>query len=324
MSPTARRLALAAAAVLAAAVALAGVAPPAGAAPADNHRRRDNIVVITGRAEVAAGETFHNVFIVDGPLTVDGTVTDSAVAIHGDVLIHGTVKGNVAALDGTVTVDTGGHVEGDITSRHRPIVAEGGRFDGSWQRWNPSLFTRAGALVARAVWWLAMTVSILVLGVLLWLIAPRGAFAVHEAARDRTGPVIGWGVLFAIGLPLVALIAVGTLLVLPLGLAVLAALFLLYVTGYTAACWILGRGVASGAHPLVSFLAGWGILRVVALIPFLGGLSWIVAVVFGLGAIAVAIFRARHPAEPAGAAATDAPGVPPAPPPQPGEPAPIS
>ena len=40
-------------------------------------------------------------------------------------------------------------------------------------------------------------------------------------------------------------------------------------------------------------LVGWAILRVVALIPILGGLVWFAAVVFGLGALAVAIWRAR-------------------------------
>jgi uncharacterized membrane protein YedE/YeeE len=46
---------------------------------------------------------------------------------------------------------------------------------------------------------------------------------------------------------------------------------------------------------VVAFLAGWAILRVVALIPILGGLVWFAAVVFGLGALAVAIWYARGP-----------------------------
>jgi type IV secretory pathway TrbD component len=35
------------------------------------------------------------------------------------------------------------------------------------------------------------------------------------------------------------------------------------------------------------------LLRVLALIPILGGLVWFAAVVFGLGALVVAIWRAR-------------------------------
>jgi hypothetical protein len=43
----------------------------------------------------------------------------------------------------------------------------------------------------------------------------------------------------------------------------------------------------------LAFLAGWGILRVLALVPILGGLVGFAAVVFGLGALMVGIWRAR-------------------------------
>ena len=54
---------------------------------------------------------------------------------------------------------------------------------------------------------------------------------------------------------------------------------------------------------ILAFLVGWGILRVLALIPILGGLVWFAAVVFGLGALLVAIWRARTTSRAAPAAA---------------------
>ena len=50
-------------------------------------------------------------------------------------------------------------------------------------------------------------------------------------------------------------------------------------------------------------LVGWGILRILALVPILGGLVWFAAVVFGLGALLVAIWRARTTSRAAPAAA---------------------
>jgi hypothetical protein len=44
----------------------------------------------------------------------------------------------------------------------------------------------------------------------------------------------------------------------------------------------------------VAFLAGWGAMRVIALVPFLGGIAWLVATVLGLGTLWVA---ARAPTE---------------------------
>jgi hypothetical protein len=53
----------------------------------------------------------------------------------------------------------------------------------------------------------------------------------------------------------------------------------------------------------LAFLVGWGILRVLALVPILGGLVGFAAVVFGLGALAVGIWRARTTSRAAPAAA---------------------
>ena len=113
-----------------------------------------------------------------------------------------------------------------------------------------------------------------------------------------------------IGLPIVAVIAMVTLVGFPLGLGLLLALGLIYAIGYVAGAWVLGRRVASGASPILAFLAGWGILRVIALIPFLGGLASLVATVIGLGAIVVAGRRARREV-----VVTDAEPAPPPPPP---------
>jgi hypothetical protein len=88
------------------------------------------------------------------------------------------------------------------------------------------------------------------------------------------------------------------------GLGLLAALGLIYALGYGATAWIVGRRILGEPTAWVlAFLVGWGILRVLALIPILGGLVWFGAVVFGLGALVVAIWRARTTSRAAPAAA---------------------
>lgn len=271
--------------------ALTAAAPAARAQAEDEP---DNIVVLTGRAEVREGETVDNVIIFDGPVVVEGTVRDALVAVNGDVLVSGTVREDVVAVDGRVVIADGGQVEGDVVSRHRPVVEGDGRFDGSWERWNPRAWSDAASVVGWLAVWLAFTVSSLILGLVLGLLAPRAAAAVDAAARDGLGPVILWGLVLLIGLPIVAVIAMVTLVGLPLGVGLLLALGLIDGIGFTAGAWILGRRVASGASPILAFLAGWGILRAIALVPFLGWLVSLAAVVVGLGAIAVAGSRARR------------------------------
>lgn len=280
-------------------LALLGLADaPAVGAQADEGQgdegQGDSVVVLTGRAEVRDDETVDNVFVADGPVVVEGTVRNGLIALNGDVLVRGVVEADVVALDGRVVVADAGEVQGDVVSRHRPVVQGDGSLVGEWERWDPTVWSQAWAIFTRIALWIAFTVSTLVLGLILGLLAPRAPAAVHEAARERIGPVIGWGLLLTIGLPLVAVLAMATVVGLPLGLGTLLALGLVYGIGYTAAAWVLGRTVTPRAHPILSFLAGWGILRVAALVPVLGGLSWFAAVVVGLGAIAVAAYRARR------------------------------
>jgi hypothetical protein len=94
-----------------------------------------------------------------------------------------------------------------------------------------------------------------------------------------------------------------------LGVGVLAALGLLYTVGYLASSYILGRRIMKPTSSrYAAFLVGWLILRIVALIPILGGLAWIAASAFGLGALAVAARTGATAAPPAAA-----PPLPPAP-----------
>jgi hypothetical protein len=270
---------------------LAG-SPAAGAQGEDE--QGDTVIVLTGRAEIRDGETVDNVFIADGPVVVDGTVRNGLIALNGDVLVRGVVEADVVALDGRVVVAGSGEVQGDVVSRHRPILQGDGSLGGEWERWDPRAWSRGWAIFTRIAIWFAFTVSTLALGLILGLLAPRAAAAVHATARERIGPVIGWGLLLTIGLPVAAVLAMATVVGLPLGLGTLLALGLVYGIGYTAAAWVLGRTLTPRAHPILSFLAGWAVLRVVALVPVLGGLTWFAAVVVGLGAIAVAAYRARR------------------------------
>jgi hypothetical protein len=78
----------------------------------------------------------------------------------------------------------------------------------------------------------------------------------------------------------------------PLGLFMLLALALLYTLGYVAGAHAIGRLlVKAPTSRFIAFLAGWAILRVLALVPVLGGLAWTLASIFGLGVLWVASRR---------------------------------
>ena len=270
-------------------------------------------VVLTGRVTVGEGETSGTVVIFDGPAAIEGTVRGDVVAFNGRVDISGHVTRNVVAFNGPVTLGPTAEVDGDLVTRERPEIDAGATVRGELQRVDSVDIGTGVSFLGRFVVWLAMTVSLLVLGVLLLTVAPRAADGVALAARERTGAAVGWGIGLFLLLPIAAVVALVTLVGIPLGLGILFALGLIYSVGYLASAHLVGRLIVKPpASRFGAFLVGWLILRIVALIPLLGGLTWLLAAAFGLGAIAVAVRRSNR-------ASDHALVAPPPPPPAPAE-----
>ena len=253
-------------------------------------------IVITGDVNVPAGQTRDDVVVINGHVNVAGRVTGDLVAISAPVRISGVVEGDVVALTDRSVIAPGARVGGDlIYADHKPRVATDATVEGDTRRVDvDEVFSPFRAFVARLALWLAFSVSSLALGLLLLWLAPRALEAALWTARTSTGPVIGIGLAAFFGIPAAALLAIVTLVGIPLGIVLLLAALPLYALGYTTSAWLLGRAIVRPpAGRVAAFLAGWGILRAIALVPVLGGLVWFGAAVFGLGALTVALWRSR-------------------------------
>ena len=266
---------------------------PGALAQDDDGTDTDDQVVLTGRLVVPEGETVQTAIIFNGNATIDGTVAETLVVFNGRTEISGTVAEDVIVFNGAVVLRSGAQVLGDVVSRQTPEIEEGATVGGSvddletrWDFWEVTF-------VGRFVWWIAYTMSTLVLGLVLLLLAPGLDPASIRALRDRLGGTIGFGLLLFVLLPVGAVLLFLTLVGIPLGLFLLLALALLYSIGYVVGGLALGRLVVKPpVSRYVAFLAGWGALRLLALVPFLGGLTWLVGTVVGLGTLWVTA-RAR-------------------------------
>jgi hypothetical protein len=226
-------------------------------------------------------------------------VSGRVFVAHGDVLITGRVGDDVTAVYGRVTVRDGARVQGDVVSRREPNVAPG-TVTGDVRKLNlRNLFT-SFLIVFLIGLWIAVTVSVALLGLAFVLLFPRAADATVEAGQ-RFWPALGWGALVGIIGPIVAVAVLFTIIGLPLGLGMLSGLTVLAPLGYVAASLVFGRlmvkGTSTGAR-IGAFFAGFGILRAAALLPGIGFLVWFVASIFGIGALTLAAWRAGHAQEP--------------------------
>ena len=286
--------------------ALVGVAAPAAGAHSGPHDR----VVIAGGTTVRKDETVRTVVVVDGPVKIAGRVTKDLVVVHGRTTISGSVGGTVTAVSERARLLPGARVGGDLLyGDEKPSIASCAHVDGKvrdegWSDVGKGPFQWLATLVL----WLGVTVSTLVLGFALLGLAPRAAEAASRIAAERTTAAAIWATVLFFGLPLAVVLLIGSVFGIPLGLALLLALVPLAAIGYVTSCWVVGRRVVRGnTSRFVVFLAGWGILRAIALVPFLGVLVWIVASAFGLGLLLLAAWYG-------GAEGRDRPAQPPPPP----------
>ncbi|MGH2679876.1 MAG: hypothetical protein ACRDG8_05245 [Actinomycetota bacterium] len=256
-------------------------------------------IVLTGRLSVAEDETVDAAVILNGSATVDGTVRESLVVLNGDAEISGSVDEDVVVLNGDLVVRSGAEVGGDLVTQSTPTVEEGATVRGDRSNVVTRFDWEDMGVGGRIAWWLAYSVSALILGLLLLAFAPRLFPAVRDAVATRLGATIGWGFGLFFLLPIGGVFLLVTILGIPLGLFLLLALAFLYTVGYVvAAMGVGGLLLRTTQSRFVAFLAGWAVLRLLALIPIVGGVLWFLAAVWGLGLLAVAIRNVR--AAPAG------------------------
>jgi cytoskeletal protein CcmA (bactofilin family) len=295
--------------VRAAIVALLALLLGAGSASAATDH-----VVITGGVVVPPGETAGDVIVLDGTVRIAGHVTGDVVSVAGPVRVSGRVDGDLIAVSDRAFLGAAARVGGDLRfGDESPVLARGAHVGGkvSHEDWDDSL--NGWGWVSVLAWWVAVSVSTLIVGVLLVWLAPGALYAAERAVQERLGATVGWGVLIAIGVPVLAIVALVTLVGIPFGIALLLAAIPVLLVAYATAAWIVGRRVLRNRSASVwaALFAGWGILRLLALIPIAGELVGLAATVVGLGALAVALWRARQTAGPM--PKPEAPAGPPAP-----------
>jgi hypothetical protein len=296
-------------ALAAAGVLLLSVAGPAGAQDEGSSPDENDQVVLTGQLLIEADRTVDTAVIFNGQATIEGTVREDLFVLNGDTEISGTVNGDVVVFNGDVAVRSGAEIGGDLVTQSTPQVEDGATIRGSRSNVATKFDYDMGGFAGRFVWWLGYTVSVLILGLLLLAFEPRLDEAVVETMRVRLGSSIGWGIGLFFLLPIASVLLLVTVVGIPLGLFVLFALALIYTIGYTVATHAVGRLVMRSSSRYVAFLVGLVILRALALIPIVGGLLWLVASVWGLGLLAVAIRVGRSP-RPVTAAAPPPPPIP--------------
>ena len=286
----------------------------------------DDVVAAGGTLDLSPQATVgRDLVFGGGTATVAGRVGRDLTAGVGTLDLRGRVERNVKAEVDTLRLASGAFVGGNLTyaSNNAAQIASGATVTGTVTH-SPATIGEQPTAAQRAadvfVGWLRLLVGLFALGLLLVL--PFGEFS--RRASDAIGraplPSLGLGLALLVGVPIVALIVFIVGLIVggwPLSLAALALLAIAAAIGYVLAALFVGRSGFRLArrpqiHLVLALLVGLVVLTAVGLIPIVGGIIDLAAVVFGLGALTLTLFRSWRRPTPAAATAGAPPGASPA------------
>ena len=264
-----------------------------------------DVVVAGGTLVLAPNSTVgRDLLIGSGSITASGQVGRDLRGGGGSLTIAGRVGRDVEVQVESLELVNGATVNGALTytSARQATIASGATVRGAVQRREPDPRTQS-APSSPIIDWVRTLVGFLALGLLIVLLVPGFTRRANDALTRSTIVSIGIGAGLLIGAPILAVIvfAVGALVggwwigLIVVALLCIAIAASVPLAALAAGSWLL-RTAGRPAHDAVALFVGLVALLVVAFVPVIGGLVVLLAILAGLGALAVALSRLRTPA----------------------------
>ena len=206
------------------------------------------LFVAGGDISVGADEQADAVIVINGDAYIAGTV-NSLVVVDGTATASGATVEGIAIVNGTLELEPGTTVLGDIGQLNSDIVqAEGVEIGGSV---NDLAGDVAGFGVfigfAALAFWIGVGIATLIVGLLLAGLAARQTRTATSLIRREPGRTFLVGLLAVVVPPILAVLAMVTIVGIPAGLGLLIVVWpLVAFVGYVVAAiwlgeWLLGR-----------------------------------------------------------------------------------
>ena len=231
---------------------------------------------------------------------VDGHVGRDLLAMGGQLTVGGTVTGSVKAKGGELNIDSAAQIGGpvDFEGDKAPEVSSQAKL-ASPVHFQKSRRGEDYASVHHWVWQVIWAAAFVLFGLVLFALMPKFSEDAVKSA-EHYGASAGLGVLVLFGVPIAAVIACITVVGLFIGISTFflwfASLYVAQVVvGAVVGQWLMGR--TNELWPLIGRMAvGLVLVRLCTTIPHVGGWVKFVAILWGMGAISLAIYRRFQPA----------------------------
>jgi len=247
------------------------------------------------------GHVVGNAYVAGGTVRLAGLVDGDVYVGARQVILDGEVGGDVRVEAERLSVGPDARIAGGLRYRTAGESADidvQARISGEVEELPPREGQRPGSGLGFALFRL---LAFLATGTALVALFPGALRTTVGGLGARWAASLGYGTLAVLAAPVAVIVMAVTILGLPLALmtALLFAMAL-YVAPVVPAAWLGGTLLAStGKAPrsaaVRSFLLGGTILGIAMLLPFLGLLARLAAMLLGFGAVVAALRTAGRP-----------------------------
>jgi hypothetical protein len=254
------------------------------------------LFVAGGDITVGADEQADAVIVINGDAYIAGTV-NSLVVVDGTATASGATIEGIAIVNGTLELQPGTTVLGDIGQLNSDIVQAGGVEIGGSVNDLTGDVAGFGVFIgfAALAFWIGVGIATLIVGLLLAGLAARQTRTATSLIRREPGRTFLVGLLAVVVPPILAVLAMVTIVGIPAGLGLLIVVWpLVAFVGYVVAAiwlgeWLLGRrdGAVTSDRPYAAATLGLLVAFVIGLVPLVSA----VLSIFGLGAVVLAAWR---------------------------------
>jgi cytoskeletal protein CcmA (bactofilin family) len=275
-----------------------------------NVRTWTNSLSISGTVErsvIAGCQTFNldpsgrigrSLTIFSQTIAVDGKLDRDLLSFGQSLSIDGTVGGSIRARGRSMTVGSQAVVNGEakFEGEREPSVSSAAKL-GSPVQFTHHVKEKTEFGKNSVVWALLLAAAFVLFGLVLFLVMPNfSQEAMHSA--ESYGAAMGLGALVLFAVPIASLIACVTFVGLFVGLStfvlwVIALYAAQTVVGALIGQWILGRTTDLWGR-IGRMALGVLIIRAVTLVPH-GGWLKLIVLLWGIGAISLALYRRFQP-----------------------------
>lgn len=261
---------------------------------------------------VQPGSVGRDLLVAAAAVQVNGPVARDIRGSAGKMVINSSVGGDIDITVDGVTLEPAARIAGNLTykSEKEAGQAKEATVGGEIKHITPppqskpsaeTVGQAIGGLVAAVVGFVVIFVLILAVikyaaalltGIILILLANKHVPGLVETLKSKPWPCLGYGALILFLAPVAIGIAIALIIGIPLGLAALALYVLAVYLGHIFIGLFIGKWMlrqhtdANSAGKLIAALAlGLLIVYFCSIIPFIGCLTDLAVILFGLGTI---------------------------------------